>query len=94
MFMLENLLQAAIPLNLLVISIIGFFIRKTLSTIEGNQLELSKNMNKIHTDFQVSKIEFMNLKENISRANTTLERQEKKVYDIEKDVFELKLKAS
>tara|TARA_R110000796_G_scaffold60642_5_gene140296 strand:+ start:1780 stop:2058 length:279 start_codon:yes stop_codon:yes gene_type:complete len=92
--MLENLLQAAIPLNLLVISIIGFFIRKTLSTIEGNQLELSKNMNKIHTDFQVSKIEFMNLKENISRANTTLERQEKKVYDIEKDVFELKLKAS
>ena len=85
--MLENLLQAAVPFSLLVISIIGFFIKKTLSTIEETQIKLSDRLGKVHTDFQVSKIELINIKDNFTRTATSVERQENTIMDLNKRVY-------
>lgn len=82
MYMLESLLEVAVPFSLLVISIIGFFIKKTLTTIEGTQVKLGDALTSIHTDFQVSKSEFVAVKESLTRTNSIVDRQDSKMDEL------------
>lgn len=82
--MLESILQVAVPLSLLVISVIGFFIKKTLSTIEEAQFKFNKNLTEIHMDFQISKNKFesgiMSISKDVDRAHILIDDKSKIIF--------------
>lgn len=82
--MLESILQVAVPLSLLVISVIGFFIKKTLSTIEDAQFKFNKNLTEIHMDFQISKNKFesgiMSISKDVDRAHILIDDKSKIIF--------------